>query len=112
MVSRMTPMHEPAIMPGEVIFQVEAMKQESIVYQFHSICLVGAFWSASGLRRQGPVQAGKEDAQRSCNRHPCPWPLPMSQWPLLPPLLSAFPYPSWLWVYSDGVGKVEVREVE
>ncbi len=43
MVSRMTPMHEPAIMPGEVIFHVEAMKQESIVYQFHSICLFGGF---------------------------------------------------------------------
>jgi hypothetical protein len=38
MVNKMTPMHEPAIMPGEVILHVEAMKQESTVYQFHSIC--------------------------------------------------------------------------
>jgi hypothetical protein len=37
MVRRMTPMQEPANMPLEVIFQVEEMKHESTVYQFHSI---------------------------------------------------------------------------
>lgn len=41
-------MHDPAIMPGEVILHDEAMKQESTVYQFHSIY--------SGVFSQPPVR--------------------------------------------------------
>lgn len=40
MVRRMTPMHDPANMPGEVMCHDSAMKQESTVFQFQSIC----FW--------------------------------------------------------------------
>ena len=37
MTRRMTPMQEPANIPLLVMRQDEAMKQESTVFQFHSI---------------------------------------------------------------------------
>ena len=39
MTKRMTPIHDPANMPLEVICQVEEMKQASTVFQFQSIYL-------------------------------------------------------------------------
>lgn len=63
-------MQEPAKAPADVTRQVDAMKHESTVYQFQSICL------PSARARSG----ASTDLPKSCSRFPClpssscPWP--------------------------------------
>ena len=71
MTSKTTPMQEPAKTPFDVIFQDEARKHESMVFQFQSICS----WLVLGQAVNHKVEQPTEILQ--------PFPLP------IPPILLA-----------------------